>query len=96
MKTRAPSGKYSGGRPIRSRFGRNVTTPDRQLEIDLTLAVLCALFPGRELPGRWIGELCGLSHAGIHAIQQRALRKLRASPRWHLARDGRKREDFAA
>lgn len=86
-----------GGPQMRSRFGHDTTDPERNLEVDVTLAVLCRLQrPGACVPGRVIGKLCGLSHAGIHAIEQRALRKLRLNPKFHLLEDGRNRRDFAA
>jgi hypothetical protein len=86
-----------GGKPIVSEHGHNTADPDRNLEIDVTLALLCRIRrKGVEIPGRVIGELCGLSHAGICAIQQRALRKLRQNPKFHLLGDGLQRRDFAA
>lgn len=47
-------------------------------DIDLALAVLCALIrPGERLTYRQISEVTGLSHGGPYMIEQAALRKLR-------------------
>lgn len=84
-------------RVVHSDHGHNCHNPERNLEIDVTLAMLCRVRrPGVEIPGRIIGEICGMSHAGVHAIEQRALRKLRLNPRFHLMTDRFGRKDFAA
>lgn len=91
MKTRTRNPK-DDGKPVVARHGYNTCNADRQLEVDLTLAILCAMFPGEEIPGRWICELTGLSHGGVHAIEQRAMRKLRTNPRLKQARQDLRRE----
>jgi hypothetical protein len=64
--------------PMKARFRRNVFSKERQQEIDLSLAVMCALqYPGQRVKAEVINEITGMSHGGAHAIIQRALMKLR-------------------
>lgn len=63
---------------IKSKHGRNVRASARNCEIDLALAIMCALLrPGESVPYHVIAEVTGMSHGGPYAIEQRALRKLR-------------------
>ena len=64
---------------VASRYGRAHQHPvARRREIDLGLAVLCALIrPGESLTPDLIGEITGLSSAGVRHIERVAVRKLR-------------------
>lgn len=62
---------------VKSSFGRRTRERNRCQEIDLTLAVLCVRFAGRELDYRQISRACGLSHGGAYMIAQAALKKVR-------------------
>ena len=51
---------------------------ERNKEIDLALAVMCAIRkPGETTTTRVIAEITGMSHEGPRVIEQRALKKLR-------------------
>lgn len=61
-----------------SAYGAATSDPERNREIDLALAVMCALQrPGQRFSSRIIAQVTGLSHAGPEAIVQAALKKLR-------------------
>lgn len=65
---------------VKTRLGGRQATrdPNREFEIDLALAVMCALqLPGQCLKHRDIAEVTGLSHGGPFAIEQAALKKIR-------------------
>lgn len=56
----------------------NVSDPKRSRDIDLALAVMCALLqPGERVPYDVIAEVTGMSHGGPWAIEKSALRKIR-------------------
>jgi DNA-directed RNA polymerase sigma subunit (sigma70/sigma32) len=62
----------------------------KKTAIDLGLAVLCAMKPGRPLTRGDIATVCGCSEQRIYEIEQRALRKLRNPSRLkHLVAFGR-------
>ena len=67
---------------VKSSWGRGVwcsasVRKERQKEIDLGLAVMCALLqPGECVSHTTIAEVTGMSHGGAFMIEKRALRKL--------------------
>ena len=62
----------------------------RKSSIDIGLAVLCALKPGRPLSRADIASACDCSEELIRTIEERALRKLRHPQRLkHLVIFGR-------
>lgn len=68
----------SGGPALATRLGHNISDPARNAEIDLALAIMCALQrPGETFTNRTIGEVTGMSHGGASHIEKAALRKLR-------------------
>jgi hypothetical protein len=65
---------------VATTHSRNVRDPKRNEEIDLALAVMCAIQkPGECLTHRTIAAVTGMGHAGPYMIEQRALRKLRST-----------------
>lgn len=63
---------------VRSVKGRRgVAAPAVEAEIDLRLAALCVVAEGRELTIPEIARATGLSHGGVHYLQESALRKIR-------------------
>ena len=61
-----------------SSYGNATSNPKRNFEIDLALAIMCALQrPGERFSSRTIARVTGLSHAGPEAIVSAALKKLR-------------------
>lgn len=55
----------------------NTHCPERNAEIDLHLAVMCAVqVPGQCVSHEAINQVTGLSHFGSNAIERRALAKL--------------------
>ena len=70
--------KVRDRRNIKAKHYRNVNVPERNQEIDLALAVLCAIQkPGEVVSVRTIAEVTGMSHEGPRAIERRALKKFR-------------------
>ncbi len=65
-----------------------VRNAGRNVDVDLALAVMCAITP----PGvTWtrdaIAEITGMSHGGPYAIEARAIMKLRRRLQYTTARD---------
>jgi len=63
---------------VRSKDGKHYRTAEENREIDLSLAVMCAVqIPGECVPRDVIAEITGMSHGGPWAIEQRAMMKIR-------------------
>lgn len=63
---------------MRSSFGGSIYDAHRNSEVDLALAIMCALVrPGECVTHRTIAEVTGMSHGGSYMIELRALKKLR-------------------
>lgn len=68
---------------VRSKHGNKSHAAAHSKDIDLALAVACALIrPGQCLSYRAIAEITGMSHGGPYVIGQRALKKLRTRLRY--------------
>jgi hypothetical protein len=59
------------------RAGNTGATPAVEREIDLSLAVLCAMAQGVRLTIWDIARVSGLSHGGVEFLEKNALKKLR-------------------
>jgi alkylated DNA nucleotide flippase Atl1 len=68
---------------VRSKHGNRRHAAAKARDIDLALAVACALVqPGQCLSYRAIAEITGMSHGGPYVIGQRALKKMRKRLRY--------------
>lgn len=73
---------------VATTLSRDVRDPKRNEEIDLALAVMCAIQkPGECLTHRAIAAVTGMGHAGSYMIEQRALRKIRTKLRFGADRE---------
>ena len=67
---------YVGIKAIRAGNGMGAP-PAVEREIDLSLAVLCAMAQGVRLTIYDIARVSGLSHGGVEFLEKNALKKLR-------------------
>ncbi len=62
----------------KTRYKRWKNNPERDLEVDLGLAVMCALqYPGQKIRHEVIADITGMTREGSMHIEHRALLKLR-------------------